>query len=82
MADKLRKKVVVLATNANGEAEFFRITVEVTEEEYDRAGHFDKAQEAAEAEGYEAPLMCFDQAEPAAKQLQELAAWLAEPEKA
>jgi len=80
MADKLRKKVVVLATNANGEAEFYRTTVEVTEDEYDLGMHYDKAQGIAEAEGYEAPFMCFDQAEQASKQLPELAAWMSEPD--
>lgn len=82
MADKLRKKVVVLATNANGEAEFYRVTVEVTENEYALGMHYDKAQEIAEADGYEAPFKCFDQAEQAAKQLHELAAWMSEPEAA
>ncbi|MBU9200328.1 hypothetical protein KTD31_03040 [Burkholderia multivorans] len=82
MADKLRKKVVVLATNANGEAEFYQTVVEVTEEEYDLGMHYDKAQVSAEAEGYEAPFKCFDQAEQAARQLPALAAWMSEPETA
>lgn len=55
--------VITACTNANGSADMCAHIVEVTESEYDLGIHYDKAQELAEADGYEGPFVSFDNSE-------------------
>ena len=72
----LYPKVIVLCTNAEGAPEFHSCTPEVTQEQYDNGEHYDLAKENAEDNGYEEPMVAFDENDPAAKQLLKLADWV------
>ena len=54
-------KVVVAATSADGTPDFFACCVECYQHQYDEGEHYDKAKEAAEDEGYEGPMVAFDE---------------------
>lgn len=69
-------KVIVLCTNSNGSPEFYTCTPEVTDEQLENGDHYDLAKESAENNGYEAPMIAFDAADEAAKQLGGILAWL------
>lgn len=64
---KLKMKIVVACTNANGDADlFFFILDDVPEDRYDLGEHFDAAMLHAENEGYEYPMVVFDDSMPTA----------------
>lgn len=67
--DPLRLRVVVLATNSNGEPAFFPHDVVVSWLEYHAGAHYDLAKEAAEEAGYEEPMIAFDPYDRDGKQL-------------
>ena len=69
-------KVVVLCTNAAGEPEFHTCTPEVTQEQYDTGDHYDLAKENAADNGFEEPMVAFDQNDGAARQLVDLQNWM------
>lgn len=54
-------KCVVAAHNGMGEPDFFFCLVECSEEQYDNGDHYDRAEELADAEGYEGPKVTFDE---------------------
>jgi hypothetical protein len=63
----IKLKMVVACTNANGDADlFFFIMDKIPEDQYDLGGHFDAAKEHAENEGYEHPMVVFDDSMPIA----------------
>jgi len=53
-------KIAVACRNASGMADMPVFTVAVTRKECELGSHYDKAEELAEAAGYEAPFICFD----------------------
>ena len=64
---KLKMKIVVAATNANGDSDlYFFILDDIPEDCYDNGDHFDAAIEQAENEGYEHPMVVFDDGMPIA----------------
>lgn len=65
-------RVGALCINSIGEPEFYWTLVNVTQEAYDNGEHYDACEESAENEGYEVKRV-FDERDPAAKQLAELA---------
>jgi hypothetical protein len=69
-------KVVVLGTNSNGEPEFHTCTPEVTQTEIDNGEHYELAKENAAENGYQEPMIAFDHADSAARQLGEVLAWI------
>lgn len=69
-------KMVVLATNSEGSPEFHTCSVEVTQEQYDNGDHYDLAKENADFNGYEEPMIAFDERDVAARQLGEILAWI------
>lgn len=71
-----RVKVIVLCRNSAGESEFHSCTPEVTQEQYDNGDHYDLAKENAADNGFEEPMVAFDQNDGAARQLGELVAWV------
>lgn len=71
---KITLKMVVACTNANGDADlFFFILDDVPEDRYDLGEHFDAAMEHAENEGYDHPMVVFDDTMPVA--LEEIFVW-------
>ena len=76
MSSENQKKVVdtyVLAINAAGAPELLYFGLEVTQSAYDDGAHYDAAKDLAERAGY-TPRGAFDQNDPAARRLPELAA--------
>lgn len=69
-------KVVVLCINSNGAPEFHTCTPEVTPEQYQNGDHYDLAKENAAHNGYDEPMIAFDEKDAAARQLGEVLAWL------
>lgn len=67
-------KLIVAATNANGEPDFFFCKVRCTGEQYDNGEHYDKAKDAAEDEGYEAYL-AIDENDPAGRAILDHFVW-------
>jgi hypothetical protein len=59
----VKHKVAVACTNANGEADLFVTTVEVTTEQIALGEHYDIAESKADEEGYSKPFICFDEHE-------------------
>jgi len=57
------EKMKVACTNANGEADVFCCTLNVSQEDYDLGKHYDLAKEQAKEFGYEHPFVCFDEHE-------------------
>jgi hypothetical protein len=65
--DLVTLKIVVAATNANGDADlFFFIMNNIPLGEYEEGNHFDAAIQHAENEGYEHPMVVFDDGMPTA----------------
>jgi hypothetical protein len=63
----IKLKIVVAATNANGDADlFFFIMDNIPEDQYNDGGHFEAAMQHAENEGYEHPMVVFDDGMPIA----------------
>ncbi|HGM7876963.1 TPA: hypothetical protein ACKQHR_001558 [Pseudomonas aeruginosa] len=73
--EKVRVKTVAFVTDSNGSPDFFYSTVEVTQDEYDLGMHYDVITQSAEDQGYEVEGV-FDEKEPAARKLAELAQFL------
>lgn len=71
-ADQKRVDTYVLATNAAGEPELLHFDLKVQQAQYDAGAHYDAAQVMAERAGY-TPRGAFDQDDPAARRLSELA---------
>lgn len=76
MTKKTTVKVIVLCTNSEGAPEFHTCTPDVTKAEYDNGVHYDLAKENAESNGYTGPMIAFDKADPACRQLGDLLAWV------
>lgn len=75
MSHTMDLKMVVLCQNASGKREFHSCTVSVTEAEYQNGDHYRKAEENAEYNGY-APVLSFDQKDPAFHQMLSLGNWI------
>jgi len=58
--DPIKMKIAVACRNASGMADMPVFTVAVTRKECESGVHYGKAEELAEAAGYEAPFICFD----------------------
>ena len=71
-----RVKVVVLCINSAGEPEFHSCAPEVTQAQYDNGEHYNLAKENAADNGFDEPMVAFDEKDGAARQLGELAAWV------
>ncbi len=70
MVEFITIKVIVLCTNSEGSPEFFTREIQCTQAQYDNGDHYDIAKEAAKSEeGYEEPMMAFDEKDWAARQL-------------
>ena len=54
-------KCVVACRNAEGASDFYFCKVECSEAEYDVGDHYDVAEQSAEDEGYEGPMVAFDE---------------------
>lgn len=70
----LELKMVVAATNANGEPDLFFCKVICSEEQYQEGRHYDAAKRKAEQEGYEGQMVAFDERDPP-KRLFDLFVW-------
>lgn len=57
---KCARKLIVACRDANGEADLITVTVEATYTQVEEGEHYDLAEAAAEAQGYEAPFLIFD----------------------
>ncbi|WP_286241150.1 hypothetical protein [Neptuniibacter halophilus] len=55
--------IFVACKNANGEADMFVCTLDVTESDVDLGNHYDLAEQEAVESGYEGPFVCFDEHE-------------------
>jgi hypothetical protein len=62
----VKVKIVVACTNANGDADLFFFVMKIAEEHYNNGDHYDAAKDHAEANGYEAPMVVFDDSMPTA----------------
>lgn len=69
-------KVVVLCSNSEGAPEFHTCRPEVTSAQIEAGEHYELAKENAEFNSYSGPMLAFDALDPAAKQLENVAAWL------
>lgn len=69
-------KVIVLCINSEGAPEFHTCTPAVTQEQMEQGRHYELAKENAADNGYEEPMMAFDENDPAAKQLGDMLIWL------
>lgn len=69
-------KVAVLATNSEGAPEFHTCSIEVTQAAYDAGEHYTLAKENAEFNGFEEPMIAFDERDQAARDLPNLAVWI------
>jgi len=56
----IEMKIAVACRNASGMADMPVVTVAITRKECESGIHYDKAEELAEAAGYEAPFIYFD----------------------
>jgi hypothetical protein len=54
-------KCVVACRNASGESDFFFCKVECSQNQYDVGDHYDIAEDAARDEGYDGPMVVFDE---------------------
>jgi hypothetical protein len=64
-------KVMVLCTGADGSPSFYFCRARLTKEDYDEGKHYDLAKEKAASEGYEDPMMAFDESDNAGRQLRD-----------
>lgn len=67
--------VVVAATNASGESDFFFCKVNCTEADYGVGRHYEIAKDAAKDNGYEGPMVAFDELDSPAKELFKMFEW-------
>ena len=74
--DTIYPKVVVLCFNAEGSPDFYTCAPSVTHAQLIDGEHYDLAMENAEDNGFEGPMVAFDAASAAAKQLGDIHAWL------
>jgi len=58
--ETIEMKIAVACRNASGIPDMPVFAVAVTRKECETGIHYDKAEELAEAAGYEAPFICFD----------------------
>lgn len=68
-------KLVVLCRNSEGAPEFFKCELQTTEAQVQNGEHYALAENAAEDQGFEGPMLAFDRNDPARRQLEELASW-------
>lgn len=54
-------KCVVACRNAEGASDFYFCKVDLPEDEYDIGTHYELAEDAASAEGYDGPMVAFDE---------------------
>jgi len=54
-------KCVVACRNAEGASDFYFCKVECSEEQYDVGDHYELAEDWAREEGYEGPMVVFDE---------------------
>jgi hypothetical protein len=54
-------KCVVACINASGESDFYFCQVACSPEEYDEGAHYEAAENLAATEGYEGPMVTFDE---------------------
>lgn len=71
-----RVKVVVVCKESDGAPAFHTVDLEVPEADYQAGKHYELAIENAEYNGYDGPMIAFDQNDFAAKQMGEVLAWL------
>jgi hypothetical protein len=71
----MQVKCVVAATNANGEPDLYFLKVSCTNRQYSAGEHYARAKQAAEDEGYEEPMVAFDQCDAAGKAMLPLFQW-------
>lgn len=69
-------KVVVLCQNSAGEPEFYLSSQQVSAEDHDLGLHYEQAKREAESQGYQEPMIAFDKADAAAKQLAAVYLWM------
>lgn len=70
-------KVAVLAIDSNGSPELLGYEINTTQCSIDEGNHFDMAKQSAREDGYEEPMMAFDQKDPAVKSLGVITEWFA-----
>lgn len=68
-------KVVVAAVNANGEPDFFFCKVNCLPADYNEGRHYELAKEAAKENGYETPMVAFDELDPPGRDFFNLFQW-------
>lgn len=71
-----RIHMAVLATNAEGSADFYQTFVEATDLQYHEGQHDDMASARAEDEGYSAPMIAFDPNDAASSMLRDILAFM------
>lgn len=54
-------KCVVACRNASGESDFYFCKVKCSQDQYDVGEHYDMAENHAREEGYEGPMVVFDE---------------------
>jgi hypothetical protein len=54
-------KCVVACVNASGESDFYFCRVTCSPDEYDEGAHYEIAEDAASSEGYDGPMVVFDE---------------------
>ncbi|MFL9989550.1 hypothetical protein PQR18_40845 [Paraburkholderia sediminicola] len=69
-------RMAVLAANAQGAPDFYLAFVAVTNEQYNIGDHHDLARAHAEDEGYQYPMIAFDQNDVAALALRHVDAFM------
>lgn len=68
-------KVVVLCTNSEGAPEFHTCAPKVTKAELEAGRHYNLAMKDASDNGYDEPMVAFDETDPAAKQMAQVLSW-------
>jgi len=71
---KMIVRCMVAAINANGDADFYFVKVDCTEDQYNLGEHYDAAEKQAEEEDYE-PKLTFDEFEFAGKAIVDHFEW-------
>lgn len=74
LLDKVVSKVVVASTNANGEPDFYFCKVSCSIEDKNEGKHYEIAKNAAVKNGYEGPMVAYDENDPP-KSIFELFRW-------
>lgn len=72
-------RVAVLASGADGVPTFTWTRFTLTNEQYENGEHYDLAKAGADRDGYEAPMVAFDEFDTAAHQCDHLARWFKHP---